>query len=175
MTLPQSAHELVELLGATDQQFLTDPTPELAMLRAQLRQRLADYSVQRGEQSYLLSEAVILLETARMEVEDVPLHTMLSSHLADVYLQFYRLTHETKYLIVVGQILRPLSTINDPQIFLGLARMDAALNKPALTQHWLTRLMRFASISLADWIDAPEFAAFRQEDWFVQMKQQYLH
>jgi hypothetical protein len=164
-----TVHVLIARLGETDQLFLTAPTVQLAQERADLRQQLARYSVQTGEQLYLLGEAAVLLETTLVELDDVPTHAQVSGQLAGVYLQFYQLTQEQKYLTIVGQILRPLSGSLCPAVLLGLARLDAARHKPALTRHWLGRLLALPDTYWTEVVDAPEFAGWVNEPWFIAL------
>jgi hypothetical protein len=166
MILAESVHDLVARLGETDQLFLTAPTVALAQERAHLRQQLTLYSVQKTEQLYLLGEAAVLLETTLTELTDAPTHAKVSGQLAAVYLQFYQLTLEKKYLTIVGQILRPLSGSAEPAVLLGLARLDAARQKPALTRHWLGRLVTLAQIPWDDLDDVPEFASLKHHAWW---------
>lgn len=163
---------LIERLGETDQLFLTAPSPALAQERALLRQHLCWHSVQKTEQLYLLGEAAVLLETSLTEIEQADLHAQMSGQLAAVYLQFYQLTAEQKYLTIVGQILKPLSNRDEPSVLLGLARRDAAQQKPALVQHWLSKLLALPQVTWADVCDVPEFAAFAQTAWFLALAKQ---
>jgi|GEM_PF-2786489 len=137
MTLEYSAQALVARLGETDQQFLSDPTPQLAIERAEIRMALAHYSHRQGEQLHFLNEAAVILELAAVEVEDRPTHLALSIQLSLVYLQHFEVTQELRYLIVTGQILRTQTSLMHPMVFLGLARADAGQQKLALTRHWL--------------------------------------
>lgn len=175
-SLPTEARALVRLLGETDQQSLNDTSFDLICQRAEIRQALAELSVQQGERLYLLSEAAVLLETALLAVEDQAWQEQLSTQLADVYLQFYQYTHEQKYLTVVGQILKPLSHSNHPCIQLNLVRLYAASQQPALTQYRLRHLAQHhAPIDWDQLADIPELRQMQHEAWFIQLKQQALH
>lgn len=162
--------ELIARVGETDQIFLTAPTPLLALERAQLRQMLVALSHNQSEQLYFLGEAAVILELADAEAEDQATHVLLAAQLASVYLQFHQVTPQQRYLTVVGQILRSHSNAEYSPIFLGLARMDAAQGKTALTKHWLTRWLKVFD---AD-VDSPflavysEFKDYLSEDWFQQ-------
>ncbi len=163
--------EIIARVGETDQIFLTEPSPMLALERAQLRQMLVSLSHNQSEQLYFLGEAAVILELADAEAEEQATHVLLAAQLASVYLQFHQLTPQQRYLTVVGQILRAHSNADYAPIFLGLARMDAAQGKTALTKHWLTR---WAKVFNAD-VDSPlisvypEFKDFLAEEWFQQM------
>ncbi len=75
---------IVSRIGETDQLYLTENTPELALERAELRMQLVTLSRVRQEQIHFLQEAIVLLEQARMEYEEMPmsLYLNLSLHLA---------------------------------------------------------------------------------------------
>ena len=169
-----SVSQLIARVGETDQLFLTQPTPTLAIERAYLRLELVKLSNSKNEQLHFLSEAAVILELAGAEIEDQETSVLLSAQLAAVYLQFHLVTHEARYLVVAGQILRPHSNAEYHSIFLQLARLDAALNKTALTKHWLTRwlqvLKRMDSKPVFEGLEQyPEFAEIRHELWFEQI------
>lgn len=162
---------LVHQLGETDQLSLNNPSPQLAIQRAQVRQSLASYSEQKQEMLYLLGEAAVILETVLMEAEEKELHWQLSSQLASVYQQFYHTTHEKRYLTVIGHILRPHSSSGDARILLGLARMDAANGHKALTRHWLSLWAKLPVRDLAEMIQSPEFTPLMKEHWMQELLQ----
>lgn len=168
-----SVSQLIARVGETDQLFLTAPTPELAIERAHLRLALVQISHSKTEQLHFLGEAAVILELATAEVTEQAIHERLAAQLAAVYLQFYQLGHESKYLVVAGQILRPHSNAAFPEIFLQLARLDAARQKTALTQHWLKRWLQvlahrpsYMPHFLLE--HCPEFSAVRHEIWFQE-------
>ena len=170
-----NAKQLVARVGETDQEFLSAPTPELAITRAFLRLQLVNLSHQNNEKIYFLTEAAALLELALMEADD-PLHGLqLSAGLGEVYLTFYQLTHEQRYLTICKQILKPLSQLADSRILFALARTSAAENHPALTKHWLTKLLQLQDADLQQIRLATEFAIFKDSDWFNALLQQKLH
>ncbi len=162
--------EIIARVGETDQLFLTAPTPMLAIERAQLRLMLVSQSNNQSEQLYFLGEAAVILELADAEAEDQATHVLLAAQLAAVYLQFHHVTPQQRYLIVVGQILRAHSNAEHSPIFLGLARMDAAQGKTALTKHWLTRWLKVfnAEVDSSSLAVYPEFKEYLLEDWFQQ-------
>ncbi|MBC7750249.1 MAG: hypothetical protein H7Z73_00815 [Candidatus Saccharibacteria bacterium] len=162
--------EIIARVGETDQLFLTAPTPMLAIERAQLRLMLVSLSHNQSEQLYFLGEAAVILELADTEAEDQTTHVLLAAQLAAVYLQFHLVTPQQRYLTVVGQILRAHSNSEHSQIFLGLARMDAAKGKKALTKHWLTRWLKVfnGEIDSSTLVVYPEFKGYLSEDWFQQ-------
>lgn len=162
--------EIIARVGETDQLFLTAPTPILAIERAQLRLMLVSLSNNQSEQLYFLGEAAVILELADAEAEDQATHVLLAAELAAVYLCFHHVTPQQRYLTVVGQILRPHSNAEYSPIFLGLARMDAAQGKTALTKHWLNRWLKVFNneIDTASLAVYSEFKDYLSEDWFQQ-------
>jgi hypothetical protein len=173
--LAMSIAEVVAQVGETDQIFLSAPTPQLAIRRAQLRLQLVAMSQHQSEQLYFLGEAAVILEIANSEVEDQATHVLLAAQLAAVYLQFNQVTPQQRYLTVAGQILRPHSNSACPAIFLALARMDAAQHQVALLKHWLRRWLKVAnqqsdidSFDIEALRSAPEFKDYQSEIWFKQ-------
>lgn len=165
--------EIITRVGETDQIFLTAPTPILAIERAQLRLMLVAISNNQSEQLHFLGEAAVILELANTEVEDQKTSELIAVQLANVYLQFNQVTPQKRYLIVTGQILRPHSNAENSDIFLGLARMDAAQGKVALTKHWLARWLKVFNPEV-DFPDLSHFAEFKSyllDDWFQQIIQ----
>lgn len=171
----QSSADLVKKIGETDQQFLTDPTPELAKIRANLRVQLVKHSHQRQEQIYFLTEAAALLEIALMEVNSLEQLLALSAALGETYLEFYHVTQETRYLIISKQVIKPLSHHASTEILLALARLSAAENHPSLVKHWMTRLMQIPNIDLIHIRQAVELDSYRNEDWFKALLRTQLH
>lgn len=171
MKTTMTVSELIARVGETDQMFLTEPTPMLALERAQLRQMLVALSNNQSEQLYFLGEAAVILELADAEAEDQATHVLLAAQLATVYLQFHQITPQQRYLTVVGQILRTHSNAEYAPIFLGLALMDAAQSKTALTKHWLTRWLKVFNVDVdSSFITVyPEFHSYLNEEWFQQV------
>lgn len=174
-TLATSTRQLIARLGETDQLAQQDQSIGLARERAELRQRLAAISTQKTEQLYLLGEAAVLLENALLIADDQATHVQLSAQLADLYLQFFGVTHEQRYLLIVGQILKPLSQSDYPPIGWHLLRLHALSNQPALTQYWLRKLLKSGMISWLQLEDMPELQPLQQADWFLALQRQYQH
>ena len=174
-TLSTSTRQLIERLGATDQLAQQDQSIALARERAELRQRLAAVSSQKTEQLYLLGEAAVLLENALLTADEQATHVQLSAQLADLYLQFFAVTHERRYLLIVGQILKPLSQSDYPPIGWHLLRLHALGQQPALTQHWLKKLLKSGLFTWQHLAELPELNPMRTQDWFSQLQQQYQH
>lgn len=166
---------LIAQLGETDQAYLNQSTPELAIIRAEIRQRLALHSMQKAEQLYLLHEAAAILELMRLEIDEQSMFERLSAQLGSVYIQHYHVTHEQKYLIVARQILRPLSHLAHPAILLGLVRADAAQGQWALVQHWLKRMQQHRLLDVELLEQTPELVGAVHFEWFVRLKAQFLN
>lgn len=173
--VPPSSADIVKKIGETDQQFLTNPTPELAKTRANLRVQLVQYSHQKQEQLYFLTEAAALLEIALMDVGSLEQHVELSAALGETYLQFYHVTQEKRYLIISRQVIKPLSHHASPEILLALARLSATEQHPSLVKHWLTRLMQLPNMDMMRIRQAAELDLYRHEDWFNELLKPYLH
>jgi hypothetical protein len=171
----QSSADIVKRIGETDQQFLSNPTPELAKIRANLRVQLVQYSHQKQEQVYFLTEAAALLEIALMDVTSLEQHLELSAALGETYLQFYHVTHEKRYLIISKQVIKPLSHHSNTEILLALARLSATEQHPSLVKHWLTRLMQLPQVDIAAIRQAQELNDYWNEDWFKELLKPSLH
>lgn len=170
MITTMTVSDIITRVGETDQIFLTASTPLLAIERAKLRLMLVSLSSNQSEQLYFLGEAAVILELADAEAEDQATHVLLAAQLAAVYLQFHHVTPQQRYLTVVGQILRAHSNADHSAIFLGLARMDAAQDKIALTKHWLMCWLKAfnADVDSSFLAIYPEFKNYLAEDWFQQ-------
>ena len=87
----ENTKTIIQRLGETDQLFLQENTPVLALERADLRLQLVEISEHRQEKVHFLQEAIVLLEQARVEFEEMPLelYINLSLHLAKAYMMFF--------------------------------------------------------------------------------------
>lgn len=173
--LPSSTRQLIERLGATDQLAQQDQSIGLAAERAALRQQLAALSAHKTEQLYLLGEAAVLLENAVLLADQPHMHLQLSAQLADLYLQFFMVSPEQRYLIIAGQILKPLSHSDHLPIGWQLLRLHALSNQPALTQYWLKKLLGSGQVTWAQLDDLAELVPMRGLDWLQQLQQRYQH
>lgn len=133
---------LVQRLGETDQAYLVENSPELALERAEIRLSLLRYSRHRPEQEYLLTEAIVILEDARLHFEEMPLslYLSLSAVLGEAYLAYFSVTGETRYALISEQIARPLAHHASPAIYRVLIESTTAQGKPALARHWQAKL-----------------------------------
>lgn len=173
--LPNATRQLVQRLGETDQLAQHDSSLDLCRERAELRQQLAQLSVHRTEQLYLLGEAAVLLENAVLLAENQHTHVQLSAQLADLYLQFFQVTQEQRYLLITGQILKPLAHSGQQPILWHLVRLSAVSQQPALTQHWLKKLLNSNQITWAQLDDLVELHPMRGSGWLQVLQQQYQH
>ncbi len=64
---------IVERIGETDQHYLAGNTPELALERGDLRLQLVEISRNRQERVHFLHEAIAILETSRVEFDEMPM------------------------------------------------------------------------------------------------------
>ena len=136
-----SNQQLVSRIGETDQQFLQDNSPQLALLRAQLRLDVVTQSRMRQERLHFLQEAIVLLEQARIEYDEMPmsLYLQLSLQLAKAYMVYFELTQEQRFAIIVQQILKPLAHWKKGEIYYYLAYTSAIQQEYALARHWLNK------------------------------------
>ena len=94
--------QIISRIGETDQLYLSGNTPELALERGDLRLQLVTQSHSKQEQIHFLQEAIVLLETARFEYEEMPMsvYIQLSLHLAKAYMIYFELTKESRYALI---------------------------------------------------------------------------
>lgn len=173
----ENTKKIIERIGETDQLYLENNTPELALERADLRLQLVVISNSRQEQIYFLQEAVVLLEQARIEYEEMPmrLYLNLSLHLAKAYMLYFEITKEQRFALITEQILKPLSQHEHSDIYFFLAYASVSKNQTALTRHWLTKYSKSADFDLELLQKHPSFRVLREEIWFVELLQSKLH
>ena len=169
--------QIISRIGETDQLYLSGNTPELALERGDLRLQLVEKSNSKQEQIHFLQEAIVLLETARIEYEEMPmsLYVNLSLHLAKAYMIYFELTKETRYALITQQILKPMTQHEHADIYFMLAYASVSKKDFALTRHWLNKYMKTADFDLALLRQHPAFKALQDEAWFVQMILSKLH
>ena len=133
----ENTKKIIERIGETDQLYLENNTPDLALERADLRLQLVVISNSRQEQIHFLQEAVVLLEQARIEYEEMPmrLYLNLSLHLAKAYMLYFEITKEQRFALITQQILKPLSQHEHSDIYFFLAYASVSKNQVALTRH----------------------------------------
>lgn len=133
---------LITQLGETDQQFLQQNSPELALQRGQLRLQLVALSKQKAEQIYFLQQALAILEQARLEFDDIDLNLYLdlSICLAKVYMMYFECTQDKKFAIITQQILKPLSHYQRIEIYQLLLESAQAQGHQAMQKYWQQKL-----------------------------------
>ncbi|WP_425916562.1 hypothetical protein [Acinetobacter sp. TSRC1-2] len=173
----ENTKKIIERIGETDQLYLENNTPDLALERADLRLQLVVISNSRQEQIHFLQEAVVLLEQARIEYEEMPmrLYLNLSLHLAKAYMLYFEITKEQRFALITEQILKPLSQHEHSDIYFFLAYASVSKNQTALTRHWLTKYSKSADFDLELLQKHPSFRVLREEIWFVKILQSKLH
>ncbi|TCB79819.1 hypothetical protein E0H89_02735 [Acinetobacter sp. ANC 3781] len=173
----ENTKKIIERIGETDQLYLENNTPELALERADLRLQLVVISNSRQEQIHFLQEAVVLLEQGRIEYEEMPmrLYLNLSLHLAKAYMLYFEITKEQRFALITEQILKPLSQHGHSDIYFFLAYASVSKNQTALTRHWLTKYSKSVDFDLELLQKHPSFRVLREEIWFVELLQSKLH
>lgn len=168
---------IVNRIGETDQLYLTENTPELALERADLRLQLVILSHVRSEQLHFLQEAIVLLEQARMEYEEMPLslYLNLSLQLAKAYMLYFELNKEKRFALITQQILKPLAHYEHADIYFFLAYASAAREESALTRHWLTKYLSTTQCDLELLHAHPVFNSVRQEPWYKNLVKSKTH
>ena len=169
--------QVIARLGETDQLFLSNNTPELALERADLRLQLVTISHLRQEQLHFLQEAIVLLEQARIEYEEMPLrlYLNLSLQLAKAYMLYFELTKEQRFALITQQILKPLAYTESLEIYLFLAYASAAKKEQALTQHWLKKYVSCLDHDLELLQVHPAFSLAREKEWFKTLIRNKAH
>jgi len=120
--MSNETQQVIARIGETDQLYLESNTPELALERADLRLQLVVLSHIRQEQLHFLQEAIVLLEQARVEYDEMPLslYLNLSLCLAKAYMIYFELTKEQRFALITQQILKPLAYTEHLDIYFFL-------------------------------------------------------
>ena len=173
----EEAKLIISRIGETDQLCLTENTPALALERSDLRLQLVTLSHARGEQIYFLQEAIVLLEQARVEYEEMPMHMYLelSLHLAKAYMMYFEISQESRFALITQQILRPLVAHESSDIYFFLAYASISQNELAMTRHWLNKYAKRTDFDPELILMHPAFTAMSQESWFQKICQARLH
>ncbi|MEG1030717.1 MAG: hypothetical protein RSE28_02585 [Acinetobacter sp.] len=173
----ENTKQIISRIGETDQLYLSNNTPELALERGDLRLQLVTLSNSKQEQIHFLQEAIVLLETARIEYDEMPmsLYVKLSLHLAKAYMIFFELTKETRYALITQQILKPMTQHENGDIYFMLAYASVSRQNFALTRHWLGKYVKSNEFDLELYQQHPAFSPVRHEAWFTQAIQNKLH
>jgi len=173
----ENTQHIIARIGETDQLYLTNNTPELSLERGDLRLQLVVHSNLRQEQLHFLQEAIVILEQARIEYEEMPLqlYLSLSLHLVKAYMLYFELNREDRFAIITQQILKLLAHHNEGDIYFFLAYASAAKKELSLTRHWLNKYSRTTDFDLGLLQMHPAFDLFRGEEWFKQLMKRKLH
>ena len=173
----ENTKQIIERIGETDQLYLTNNTPELALERADLRLQLVVFSNSRQEQIHFLQEAIVLLEQARIEYEEMPMRVYLdlSIQLAKAYMMYFDISKEVRFALITQQILKPLNQHAHSDIYFLLAYASISKNEIALTRHWLMKYSKTSDFDLELLQTHPAFKNIRQDPWFVELLQTKLH
>lgn len=169
--------QVIARIGETDQLFLENNSPELALERADLRLQLVVLSHVHQEQLHFLQEAIVLLEQARIEYEEMPLslYLNLSLYLAKAYMIYFELTKEQRFALITQQILKPLAHHEHLDIYFFLAYASAVKQEQALTRHWLKKYVSCLEHDLELLQLHPAFVEVRKEDWFSTLLRNKAH
>lgn len=169
--------QVIARIGETDQLYLNGNTPELALERAELRLQLVLLSHIRQEQLHFLQEAIVLLEQARIEYEEMPLslYLNLSLCLAKAYMIYFEITKEQRFALITQQILKPLAYTEHLEIYFFLAYASAAKKEQALTQHWLKKYVSCLDHDLELLQVHPAFSLAREKEWFKTLIRNKAH
>lgn len=169
--------QVIARIGETDQLFLENNSPELALERADLRLQLVVLSHVRQEQLHFLQEAIVLLEQARIEYDEMPLslYLNLSLYLAKAYMIYFELTKEQRFALITQQILKPLAHHEHLDIYFFLAYASAVKQEQALTRHWLKKYVSCLEHDLELLQLHPAFSEVRKEEWFSTLLRNKAH
>lgn len=163
--------QLIADIGASDQQFLIENRPELALKRAKYRLELIHYSNRIPEKIYFLQEAIVILEQARLLFEEIPLdlYLDLSIALAEAYLCYFKIEQKNHFATIIQQVLKPLSHHPRAELYFLLAYASAIKNEPALTQYWLKKYFQHPLSDLNDIITNPIFTQYQDQTWWTTL------
>jgi len=168
---------IVERIGETDQHYLAGNTPELALERGDLRLQLVEISRNRQERVHFLHEAIAILETSRVEFDEMPmsLYIDLSLQLAKAYMMYYELNREAKFATITQQILKPLAHLQHGDVLFFLAYASAVKAEYALARHWLEKYSQCTEFDLELMQHHSAFTQVHQHDWFKTLIRSKTH
>lgn len=166
-----TTQQIIQRIGETDQLFLQANHPELAIERAELRLELVTLSHLRQEQIHFLQEAIVILEQARIEFDQISkaLFIDLSLHLAKSYMVYFEITREKRFAIITQQILKPWSSDDFGDIYFFLAYATISKEEKALTRHWLSKYAKTQAFDPSLLTDHHAFKALHHEAWFNEL------
>lgn len=171
MIMSTSTQKLIQRIGETDQLFLQNNSAELALERADLRLQLANFSSVHQEKLYFIQQAIVLLEQARIELEEitVQMYLDLSIHLGKAYMMYFELTKENHLALITQQILKPLAHHHDGNIYFLLAYASSVKHEYALGQHWLKKYSQTDALDLSLLKQHSAFQIFHDKSWFREL------
>lgn len=172
-----NSQHIINRLGETDQLYLQDNQPALALERGNLRLELVCLSNNKPEQIYFLQEAVAILEQARIEFEEMPLelYLELSIQLAKAYMLYFELEQQQHFALIAQQILKPLAHYAHGDIYFLLAYAAISKQELAFTRHWLKKYVQSNEFDLALLKQHHAFITIQKEDWFKTLIAKRLH
>ncbi len=173
----EDTKQIISRIGETDQLYLSNNTPELALERADLRLQLVTRSNSRQEQIHFLQEAIVLLEQARIEYEEMPLALYLDLPLllGKAYMTYFEITKESRFALITQQILKPLTSYEHADIYFSLAYASIAKGETALARHWLGKYVKHSDFDLQLLKQHAAFEKVKNEEWFEKLIQSKLH
>ncbi len=167
-----TTQQIIQRIGETDQLYLQGNHPELAIERAELRLELVTLSHLRQEQIHFLQEAIVILEQARIEFDEISktLFIDLSLHLAKTYMVYFEITREKRFAIITEQILKPWVSDEFGDIYFFLAYSTISKEEKALTRHWLTKYSKTQAFDVLLLSEHHAFQSLHQQDWFQELR-----
>lgn len=168
---------IISRIGETDQLYLSENTATLALERADLRLQLVVISQIKAEQIHFLQEAIVLLEQARIEHDELPLslYLDLSLLLAKSYMLYFEISHEQRFALITQQILKPLAHYAHGEIYFMLAYASISKHEHALTQYWLKKYFATADADLRLLHSHHAFKPVHEIQWFKDMIKRKVH
>lgn len=172
-----NSQHIINRLGETDQLYLQDNQPTLALERGNLRLQLVSLSRNKAEQIYFLQEAVAILEQARIEFEEMPLelYLKLSIQLAKAYMLYFELEQQQHFALITQQILKPLAHYAHGDVYFLLAYAAISKQELAFTRHWLQKYVQSNAFDLEFLQKHHAFITVQKEDWFKTLVAKRLH
>ena len=169
--MSEASKLLLSKIGETDQAYLQENSSELSLERGKLRLELVTHSRVKSEQIHFLQEAIVILEQARVEVDEMPLslYLALSLHLAQAYMIYFEVTGETRFALITQQVLKPLSHYQDVDIFFMLAYAAISQKEVAMTRHWLKKYADHPSCDFNLLIEHPAWKTHHQDNWWIEL------
>ncbi len=172
-----TTQQIIQRIGETDQLYLQGNHPELAIERAELRLELVTLSHLRQEQIHFLQEAIVILEQARIEFDEISkaLFIDLSLHLAKTYMVYFEITREKRFAIITDQILKPYVSDEFGDIYFFLAYSAISKEEKALARHWLNKYSKTQAFDVVLLSEHHAFHSLHDQDWFKDLRAKKIH